>query len=253
MSSADPNPTALLPHVDPRRGPSRFWLGAVVALLVLGGLGLAALVGGDGPPESQISTVTVTSVLASDELFPISTTALPAVSPSTTRAAQPSTTVPPARERLTNESRLSLDGVGPVDIGMTLEEASAAAGTPIRTRPSDPFGPECQFAYATAVPGVAFMVINGRIARVDAGEPGGDLRTVSGIGRGATEDEVKRTYPDRIRVEGHPYVPTGRYLVYVPADAALSHLSMIFETDGRVVTRFRAGLTNAVAQIEGCS
>lgn len=254
MSSADPNATTLLPQVDPRRGRSRYWLGAFVALLVLGGLGLAALVGGDDPQASEISAVTVPSVPASTEPFPTtSTTPPPAASPSTTRPAQPSTTAPPAPERLTSASRLSLDGIGPVDIGMTLEEASAAAGTPIRTRPSDPFGPECQYAYAAAVPGVAFMVINGRIARVDAGDPGGDLRTVSGIGRGSTEDEVKRTYPGRIRVEGHPYLPTGRYLVYVPADAGLSHLSMIFETDGRVVTRFRAGLKGAVAQIEGCS
>lgn len=250
MSSADPNTTTPLPQVGHRRGPNRIWLGVVVVVLVVGGLGLAALIDRDDRPASDIATVP--SVPASTEPVPSTTTA-PAASPSTTRQAQPSTTTPPARERLTGESRLSLDGVGPVDIGMTLEEASAAAGTPIRTRPSDPFGPECQYAYAAAVPGVAFMVINGRIARVDAGEPQGNLRTVSGIGRGSTEDEVKRTYPGRIRVEGHPYVPTGRYLVYVPADAGLSHLSMIFETDGRVVTRFRAGLKNAVAQIEGCS
>lgn len=250
MSSADPNTTTPLPQVGHPRGPNRIWLGVVVVVLVVGGLGLAALIDRDDRPASDIATVP--SVPASTEPVPSTTTA-PAASPSTTRQAQPSTTTPPARERLTGESRLSLDGVGPVDIGMTLEEASAAAGTPIRTRPSDPFGPECQYAYAAAVPGVAFMVINGRIARVDAGEPQGNLRTVSGIGRGSTEDEVKRTYPGRIRVEGHPYVPTGRYLVYVPADAGLSHLSMIFETDGRVVTRFRAGLKNAVAQIEGCS
>lgn len=98
------------------------------------------------------------------------------------------------------------------------------------------------------------MVINGHIARVDVGDRGGRrVTTVSGVGTGDTEETVKRTYPGRIRVEGHPYVPTGHYLVYVPADPALAHLSMIFETDGQVVTTFRAGMKGAVSQIEGCS
>ena len=86
--------------------------------------------------------------------------------------------------------------------------------------------------------------------RVDAS---GRVTTVSGMGKGSTEDAVKQTYPGRIEVQRHPYVPTGHYLVYVPADPALAHLSMIFETDGRVVTTFRAGMKGAVAQIEGCS
>jgi hypothetical protein len=136
---------------------------------------------------------------------------------------------------------------------MTLNQASAAAGTPIRIRPGDdPFGPECQYAEAAGLPRVGFMVINGRIARVDVGHRGG-VKTVSGVGTGDTEETIKRTYPGRIRVEGHPYVPTGHYLIYAPADPGLAHLSMIFETDGQVVTTFRAGMKGAVSQIEGCS
>ena len=177
------------------------------------------------------------------------TTAVP------TTVARTATTVARPPERLTSDSRLRLDGIGPVNVGMTLAEASAAAGTPIRVHPNDPFGPECQYAAPIDGPeAVRFMVINGRIARVDVGNPGASaVRTVSGVRIGTTEDEVKRTYPGRIRVEGHPYVPTGHYLVYVPADAGLQHLSMIFETDGRSVTSFRAGLKGAVAQIEGCA
>jgi len=175
--------------------------------------------------------------------------------PATTQPAPPVTTTTPAPERLSASSRLSLDGLGPVDIGMTLDQASAAAGTPIRIRPgADPFGPECQNAQAADLPEVGFMVINGRIARVDVGNGGGRrVTTVSGVGTGDTEETIKRTYLGRIRVEGHPYVPTGHYLIYVPADPALAHLSMIFETDGQVVTRFRAGMKGAVAQIEGCA
>ena len=79
------------------------------------------------------------------------------------------------------------------------------------------------------------------------------MRAVSGVGIGSTEEEVGRTDPGKIRVEGHFYLPNGHYLVYTPADPRLAHLGLIFETDGRVVTSFRFGLKDSVAQIEGCS
>jgi len=171
--------------------------------------------------------------------------------PSTTQAP---TTLP---ERLTSSSRLSLDGIGPVDIGMTLAEASAAAGVPIRFL-DNPAGPECRYAVPDRASGtgdeLGFMVVNGRIARVDVGIMGPDLiRTVSGIGKGNTEAEVKATYPGRIRVEPHPYIPNGRYLVYMPSDPSLRHLSMIFETVDGEVRLFRAGLAEQVSWKEGCS
>jgi len=228
--------------------------GIVAGALALGGLGFVLL--DDGDQRLTTTPAPSTTIAAGDG--PV-TTSTAAVAPATTGAVVPTTTRPASavpttapirQERLSVESRLSLDGIGPVDVGMTLDEASAAAGTPIRIKPNQPFGPECQYAAAAAVPEVNFMVINGRIARVDAS---GRVTTVSGMGKGSTEDAVKRTYPGRIEVQGHPYVPTGHYLVYVPADPALAHLSMIFETDGAVVTRFRSGMKGAVAQIEGCA
>ena len=201
---------------------------------------------GDG---AQPAAAGATTTVPPTAVPPATATTNPPAAPATT-----TTTAPARPERLTAGSRLSLQGIGPVNVGMTLDEASAAAGTPIRTRPGDPFGPECEFAYAAAVPEVTFMVFHGRIARVDVTRSRGDrVTTVSGIGSGSTEDEVKRVYPGRIQVQRHPYVPTGHYLVYVPADSNLAHLSMIFETDGRVVTTFRSGLKGAVAQIEGCA
>ena len=198
------------------------------------------------PAPTVTSIVPAEGGLAATTTQPVPTTRPPAPTVTTT------TTVAP--ERLSTSSRLSLDGLGPVDIGMTLDQASAAAGTPIRIPPDDPHDGDCRYAYAAGVPEVAFMVINGRIARVDVGDRSGRrMTTVSGIGVGDAEDAVKRTYPGRIRVEGHPYRPAGHYLVYAPADPALAHLSMIFETDGQVVTTFRAGMKGAVAQIEGCS
>jgi hypothetical protein len=232
--------TASLPvSAKPRR---RRLAVLIVAVAVVGaGIAVAGAIVEDDPADR----------LATDAPLSSSDTVV-----STTVAATPTTQAPPpttAPERLTAASRLSLEGVGPVRVGMTLSEASAAAGVPIRLQ-DIPAGPECRYAYPEGAPGlgreVAFMVLQGRIARVDVG---GAVRTVSGIGKGSTEAEVQATYPGRIRVEPHPYTRNGRYLVYVPADAGLRHLSMIFETENGQVQRFRAGLADPVAFPEGCS
>ena len=272
MQAADTDRTSELPTVS--TPPRRQWPWAVLASAVVmaGGLGyvlqddgqgtrltsaaseaLAPTVATTGPDAGGSTATTVPTSGGST----VTTVPTPGGSTATTVAPPPTTTQPAptvtttAPERLTASSRLSLDGLGPVDIGMTLNQASAAAGIPIRIRADDPYDGDCHYAYATELPEVNFMVINGRIARVDVG--GRRVKTVSRVGTGDTEETIKRTYPGRIRVEGHPYVPTGHYLVYAPADPALAHLSMIFETDGQVVTTFRAGMRGAVSQIEGCS
>lgn len=252
MPAADTDRTAELPTLGARR---RRWPWAVLAgAVAMAGLGYQLLDDGGGTRlSSDISGApapTVTSIVPAEGGSPATT--VPPM-PTTTPPAPTVTTTTAAPERLSASSRLSLDGLGPVDIGMTLDQASAAAGTPIRLAP-DPYDGDCHYAYAAGLPEVGFMVINGRIARVDIGDRSGRrMTTVSGVGTGDAEEAVKRTYPGRIRVEDHPYLPTGHYLIYVPADPAFAHLSMIFETDGRAVTRFRAGMKGAVAQIEGCS
>lgn len=59
-------------------------------------------------------------------------------------------------------------------------------------------------------------------------------------------------YPGRVEVQPHKYTgPEGHYLsVSVPSDTLLR---IIFETDGRVVTRYRAGRRPAVEYVEGRS
>jgi hypothetical protein len=242
MPAADTDRTSELPRIDVAR--RRRWPWAILAgAMAMAALGYVLLDGDDARLMSDASQPAVTTTVAGGAVSTVTTVPAPTV-----------TTTTAAPERLSASSRLSLDGLGPVDIGMTLDQASAAAGTPIRIRPDDPYDGDCHYAYAATLPDVGFMVINGRIARVDVTDrPGRRVTTVSGIGTGDTEEKVKQTYPGRIRVDRHPYLPTGRYLIYTPADAALAHLGMIFETDGTVVTSFRAGMKGAVAQIEGCS
>ena len=177
---------------------------------------------------------------------PVPTTASPVSAPPTT----PTTVAP---ERLTSASRVRLDGIGPVRVGMTPEEASAAAGIPIRIDPRSGLGRGCAHARPEGGPErLSFMVVNGRIERVEVGNP--DILTLSGVGVGSTEAEVLATYPNRIRVEPNPYIGHlgGRDLTYMP-DETSRHLSLLLTTDGKRVTSFRAGLLGAVMAPEGCS
>lgn len=185
--------------------------------------------------------------------------------------SRPSTTVPlaavndvipepaaaPVPERLSESSRLRLDGIGPVLVGMTLDEASAAAGMPLRIVPnSDRAGTgSCAYVRPEGGPtGLSFMVLDGRkIARIDVG---GDsaISTLSGIRTGSTEAEVHATYPDRINAQPNPYSGHrgGRDLVYQP-DEGSRHLGLLFQTDGGRVVSFRAGIHGAVMAPEGCA
>ena len=97
--------------------------------------------------------------------------------------------------------------------------------------------------------GVAFMFVGGRIARVEVDEPG--VRTAAGAQVGDTEARIKSLYPG-IKSEPHHY-EDGHYLIYTPKDAKQKKYRLIFETNGKTVTRYRAGALPAVEWIEGCS
>jgi len=176
----------------------------------------------------------------------------------TTTTAPTTTTTAPG---LSDASRVGFEGIGPVRIGMTLAQASAAVGKPFRLEDTE-VSEGCAFAVVEGGPkGLSFMVgrdtNNGpwRVLRTDVDE-GSAIATISGIRLGATEAQVKAAYqgPGKggsLTVETHPYVPTGHYLLY-DVDGKGGRL-LIFETDGTKVTEFRAGDEAAVQAIEGCA
>ena len=80
----------------------------------------------------------------------------------------------------------------------------------------------------------------------------GGVLTAEGAGVGDTETRVLALYRGRVRVEPHKYMgPEGHYLVVSVVDDSLA--AIIFETDGKVVTMFRAGRRPAVEYVEGCA
>ena len=247
MATAAPDPTLQLPSLPPgnRRRPKTAMLAtaAIILVVAVGSLAVSAL----RDDSVTVSATPPTTTVAA----PATTTPVPSTSPATVTA--PPTTAAP--ERLTADSRLRLDGLGPVRVGMTLAEASRAARAPIRLHPEESGGLDCTYAYsAGAVDEVGFMVVGGRIVRIDVGHrPPDRVKTLSGIGKGSSEAEVLKTYAGQIKVEPHPYIRGAHNLVYVPRDAAYRSFSMIFEAvDGRVIA-FRSGFVEQVGWTEGCS
>ena len=134
-------------------------------------------------------------------------------------------------------------------MGMTPEEASVAYGSSLKPPiPPDEDERSCYYLFPNGAIGpVSFMVVDGRIARVDVDESG--PKTSADVGVGSSESDVKKAYPGQVKVSPHPYTaPEGHYLKVEPRDG----FAILFETDGTSVTSYRAGRVPAVDYIEGC-
>lgn len=141
-------------------------------------------------------------------------------------------------------------GLGALRAGMTLAEASAAFGGTLVARDStDPT--TCQYLeWRGGPPGVMVMMDGGRIARVDVDSA--TVPTAAGARVGDSEGRVLALYRGRVTVSPHRYVE-GHYLTVTPEAPADSSLRIVFETDLRRVTRYRAGTMPQVSWVEGCS
>jgi hypothetical protein len=162
-------------------------------------------------------------------------------------------TVPPAPS-LQPGWVLRFDGAGPLRVGMTFDEARAALGGDLRM--SDRVvgteeGPDrCDHPRSARLPaGVMMMVEGRRVVRVEVDS--GTVATAEGARIGDTEARIQQLYAGRVEVQPHKYTD-GHYLVVRPAQADTTHL-LVFETDGRVVERFRAGQKPQVEYVEGCA
>jgi hypothetical protein len=141
---------------------------------------------------------------------------------------------------------VSFDGFSAVRIGMTVREASRALGVPLVEQ--DTGEGDCSFVSPQrGFKGVSFMVTGERISRVDIF--GAGYATDRGAKVGDTEARIKRLYRGSVKVSEHPYVE-GHYLT---VESGGGKFTLIFETDGKHVTSFRAGRSLEAGYIEGCS
>jgi hypothetical protein len=152
----------------------------------------------------------------------------------------------PVVRRLNKETRATYRGIGSVHAGMSLRAAERAANDKLVSMQEETDG--CTFVKPQNGPeGIVFMVIDGRIARVDIENT--FTTTDEGARVGDSEARIKRLYRGRVRVTPHAYVE-GHYLTVIGPDR---RYGIVFETDGHKVTQYRAGRLAAVRYIEGCS
>jgi len=140
------------------------------------------------------------------------------------------------------------DGLGQIQIGMNLDDA-VGMGL-LNENPN--MNPRCDFVYpavGSGIPDVGVMIVRGKIARIDVDT--GSVTTEDGVKIGDSEDKVKSVYGDDLTVEPHKYIADGHYMT-VLGDSASAGKALVFETDGKHVTNFRAGRLPEVKWVEGC-
>jgi hypothetical protein len=144
---------------------------------------------------------------------------------------------------------LTEDGLGQLQIGMTLTEA-VNMGL-LNERPD--LKSACDFVFpavGAGIPdGVGVMVVRGKVARIDVDT--GAVTTEEGAKIGDTEARIRAIYTDDLEVRPHKYTD-GHYMI-VKGDSASAGKEIVFETDGQKVTMFRAGRLPEVEWVEGCS
>jgi hypothetical protein len=141
-------------------------------------------------------------------------------------------------------------GIGALEAGMSPTQVSAIVHF-ATALPRDDTWKDCGYVTFAELPaGVRVMVEQGTIARVEVRDS--SISTTEGARVGDTEARIKQLYGNRIEVQPHKYT-SGHYLIARSAQPADSAFRLVFETDGMVVTAYRAGRRPPVEYVEGCS
>jgi hypothetical protein len=153
--------------------------------------------------------------------------------------------------KLTKNSRLRLKGIGPIRIGMTIEEAGQFGGVPIKHTGAS--NGSCAYYKTQGIAdGIIFMTINDRIVRIFSNRP--ETFTMKGIKIGDTEEKIKMTYPGQISVAPHPIagIRGGYQLTFIPKDKEDKNYRIIFGTKKGKVEYFMSGKLPEIEYPEGC-
>jgi len=156
----------------------------------------------------------------------------------------------------TPRQTIGFDGVAPVQVGMTLDQAKRVlhGKFSIQLPEDDPNG--CGFLSIKGPFGpVSYMFDRGRIRRadIDIFDPGGRksaVKTAAGIGLGSSIADVRRAYGKRARFYPNAYDAPEPDAEIKSADGKSA---IIFETSSGRVSYIRAGRLPWAEYIEGCS
>jgi hypothetical protein len=170
--------------------------------------------------------------------------------PSTSAGSAPTTVSALGPPTVKETSTISTVGLDKVTFGMTKADAEKAAGSELV--PEGPGTSACQLVtLRSGAPGVSFLLVDGRVERVDISAP--PISTRSGAKVGSSVAQVQALYPGQIADAARPDGQPGGALVFVPKDAADANFRLVFSTDGTTVTSYRAGRLPAVIAPTGCA
>jgi hypothetical protein len=142
---------------------------------------------------------------------------------------------------------LRQDGIGPVKIGMDLAQLNTILHEKFAMPESKDEQP-CFYVDTAQHPHVSFMMVKGRLARIDV--DGAGVLTADGIQVGDSEEHARQVYGSRLTVKPHAYTgPEGHYLTIRSVDG---RYGIRFETDNGKITMLYAGRFDAIQYIEGC-
>ena len=196
------------------------------------------------PVDSTSITTTSTDSRSTTKTNPPTTTPPTSSTGSTQQPQAPEETPTPAPAWTVTER-----GIGNLRAGMTVAEARTAV--PAFTVAASRDTTACTYAKTNGLPpGVMVMVEGGKVVRVEVRR--GATATSTGARIGDSEDRVKTLYPGQVSVSPHKYTTGGHYLTVVPPSSADAAYRIIFETDGKRVVKYRAGLKPQVEYVEGC-
>ena len=151
----------------------------------------------------------------------------------------------------TYEWKLTPSGWGPVRIGMNREQVQKALQDRLEGDAFDNEGSCIElFPQSEALKGNYFMFLDGKLSRISVSSPS-KIVTPRSIGVGATADDVRQAYGEKLKVEPHHYLDLpAEYLTYwlKPEKSGVR-----FETDAqRKVEIVHAG-NSSIQYIEGCA
>lgn len=151
----------------------------------------------------------------------------------------------------TYDWKLTPAGWGPVRIGMSRAQVETALKVQLEGEAFDNEG-SCIELYSSneGLTGLYFMFLDGKLSRVSAGDKS-KIKTPRDMGIGATADEVRAAYGEKLQTEPHRYLDLpAEYLTFwlKPAKSGVR-----FETDAqRKVETIHAG-NDSIQLIEGCA
>jgi hypothetical protein len=149
---------------------------------------------------------------------------------------------------------LAPGGLGPVAIGSSISQMERLLRQQIPGSSFDDGGCAVVAGNDKRQLGISYLMESRRVTRInvdyygDAAEPL-TIHTEAGIGLGSSEEDVKKAYGDRVRIEPNSGDPTWHYL-YVDEPDHLSGLA--FDTDGKTVKSMHAGVYPALNYKQGC-